>query len=156
MRESQPVLSAPWGLLRISWTPPRRGLRRQVTSPNTVDFGALDGMRGHLGWSRNSAAECFHDGSGRPENLRAVRTPLPHLRSRAPPDRHARFRRWRVSENGGSGSRRDGIAGDGLWLSPACHGGGAQACEWPLAAQCEGTRPSGTARWCFEMDLSVF
>ena len=45
------------------------------------------------------------------------------------------------SENGGSGSRRGGMAEDGLWLAPACHGRGAQACGRPLAAQREGARP---------------
>jgi len=69
---------------RNSWAPPRRGLRREVTQSSTGDFGAVDRISGNLGWSRNSAAECFHDGSGRPQNPRAVRTPLPHLRPRGP------------------------------------------------------------------------
>ena len=90
---------------RNSWAPPRRGLRREVTQCSTGDFGALDGRARNLGWSRNSAAECFHDGSGRPQNLRAVRTLLPHQRPRGPCDSHRLFSPTaadcRVSENGG-------------------------------------------------------
>ena len=122
-------------------------------SPSTGDFGALDGICRHRGWCRNSAAECFHNGSGRLENLRALRTPLPHLRPRAPPDTRARFRWWRVSENGGLGSRRGGTA-----------------FGWPLRATGEARRPagglwrpnvrahepSGTVRWCFDPGFSVF
>ena len=129
---------------RNSWAPPRRGLRREVTQCFTVGFGALDGRARNLGWSRNSAAECFHDGSGRPENLRALLTPLPYLRPRAPQDTHAGFRRWRhigrVSKNGGWRSRRGGIAGDGLWLTHACHGRGARGSGPPLAAKRKGVR----------------
>ena len=90
---------------RNSWAPPRRGLRRDLTYPITVDFGGLDGLRRKLGWTRDSAAEGFHTGSGHPPNLRPVRTLLPHLRPRGPRYTQRLFSPTaadcRVSENGG-------------------------------------------------------
>ena len=100
------ILHRPLGAFyRNSWAPPRRGLRREVTQCFTVGFGALDGRARNLGWSRNSAAECFHDGSGRPQKYRPLRTPLPHQRPRGKCRSQRMFSPTaadcRVSENGG-------------------------------------------------------
>ncbi len=143
-------LSRPLGAFyRNSWAPPRRGLRREVTQCFTGDFGALDGMRGPLGWSRNSAAECFHDGSGRPQNPRPVRTRLPHLRPRGPWDTHHLFSPaaadCRVFENGGRPKPAQRARGGGPWLAPAGRRNGAQACRPPLAAHSGSIRAA--PRW---------